>query len=191
MLSKGQGTTMGTYGQLIRALDMDHRAEEAHKIWVQKIGMDLHSVPWQLCRLMISVYYRNNMLEDLVKVCFSLSAISVICFLRSEKRQELIVLFTRAFHIWDQFVCLPNHIKLWVVVLIHILNGKWKRKHSGFCWLYHAFRDISDDSKYIYYLVDFSNVNFGSLFMAELNIFSLWKLKLKKCEGTSILAAHL
>lgn len=74
MLSKGQGTTMGTYGQLIRALDMDHRAEEAHKIWVQKIGMDLHSVPWQLCRLMISVYYRNNMLEDLVKLFKNLEA---------------------------------------------------------------------------------------------------------------------
>ncbi|KAF3972669.1 hypothetical protein CMV_003848 [Castanea mollissima] len=74
MLSKGQGTTLGTYGQLIRALDMDHRAEEAHKIWVQRIGMDLHSVPWQLCRLMISVYHRNNMLEDLVKLFKNLEA---------------------------------------------------------------------------------------------------------------------
>jgi hypothetical protein len=70
MLSKGQGTTMGTYGQLIRALDMDHRVEEAHKFWEMKIGTDLHSVPWQLCHLMISIYYRNNMLEDLVKVSF-------------------------------------------------------------------------------------------------------------------------
>ncbi|KAL5991436.1 hypothetical protein ACLOJK_012345 [Asimina triloba] len=67
MLSKGQGTTMGTYGQLIRALDKDHRAEEAHNIWVKKVGHDLHSVPWQLCHLMISIYYRNNMLERLVK----------------------------------------------------------------------------------------------------------------------------
>ena len=70
MLSKGQGTTMGTYGQLIRALDMDHRAEEAHEFWVKKIGTDLHSVPWHLCHRMISVYYRNNMLENLVKVPF-------------------------------------------------------------------------------------------------------------------------
>ncbi|KAK1264614.1 Pentatricopeptide repeat-containing protein [Acorus gramineus] len=68
MLSKGQGTTMGTYGQLILALEKDHRAEEAHKIWVQKIGLDLHSVPWQLCNLMISIYYRNNMLQRLVKL---------------------------------------------------------------------------------------------------------------------------
>ncbi|WVZ22248.1 hypothetical protein V8G54_000792 [Vigna mungo] len=67
MLSKGQGITMGTYGQLIRALDMDHRVEEAHKFWEMKIGSDLHSVPWQVCHVMISVYYRNNMLEDLVK----------------------------------------------------------------------------------------------------------------------------
>ncbi|XP_056692918.1 pentatricopeptide repeat-containing protein At4g18975, chloroplastic isoform X4 [Spinacia oleracea] len=67
MLSKGQGTTVGTYQQLIRALDMDHRAEEAHNIWMKKIGNNLHSVPWQTCHLMISVYHRNNMLEHLVK----------------------------------------------------------------------------------------------------------------------------
>ncbi|XP_057449845.1 pentatricopeptide repeat-containing protein At4g18975, chloroplastic [Lotus japonicus] len=74
MLSKGQGTTMGTYGQLIRALDMDHRVEEAHQFWQMKIGTDLHSVPWQLCHLMISVYYRNNMLEELVKLFKGLEA---------------------------------------------------------------------------------------------------------------------
>ncbi|KAJ9701324.1 hypothetical protein PVL29_006599 [Vitis rotundifolia] len=74
MLSKGQGTTMGTYGQLIRALDMDHRAEEAHEFWVKKIGTDLHSVPWHLCHRMISVYYRNNMLENLVKLFKGLEA---------------------------------------------------------------------------------------------------------------------
>ncbi|KAG7011428.1 Pentatricopeptide repeat-containing protein, chloroplastic [Cucurbita argyrosperma subsp. argyrosperma] len=74
MLSKGQGTTMNVYGQLIRALDMDHRAEEAHKFWVMKIGSDLHSVPWQLCRSMISIYYRNKMLEDLVKLFKNLEA---------------------------------------------------------------------------------------------------------------------
>ncbi|XP_010522443.1 PREDICTED: pentatricopeptide repeat-containing protein At4g18975, chloroplastic-like [Tarenaya hassleriana] len=68
MLSKGQGNTMGTYGQLVRALDMDRRAEEAHCIWQKKIGKDLHSVPWQLCRQMISIYHRNNMLEELVKL---------------------------------------------------------------------------------------------------------------------------
>lgn len=70
MLSKGQGTTLNTYGQLIRALEKDHRAEEAEKFWAKRIGVDLHSVPWNLCRLMISVYYRNNMLENLVKVPF-------------------------------------------------------------------------------------------------------------------------
>lgn len=74
MLSKGQGMTMGTYGQLIRALDMDHRVEEAQKFWEIKIGSDLHSVPWQLCHLMISVYYRNNMLQDLVKLFKGLEA---------------------------------------------------------------------------------------------------------------------
>ncbi|KAK4482816.1 hypothetical protein RD792_009986 [Penstemon davidsonii] len=74
MLSKGQGTTRGTYGQLIQALDMDHRAEEAREIWNKKLGFDLHSVPWKLCDVMISVYYRNNMLEDLVKLFKGLEA---------------------------------------------------------------------------------------------------------------------
>lgn len=68
MLSKGQGTTMGTYEQLIRALERDDRAEEAHRFWEKRIGHDFHSAPWQLCNLMISIYYRNNMLERLVKV---------------------------------------------------------------------------------------------------------------------------
>ncbi|PKA51170.1 Pentatricopeptide repeat-containing protein [Apostasia shenzhenica] len=68
MLSKGQGITMGTYEQLVRALEKDHRAEEAHNIWEKKISYDLHSVPWRFCDLMLSIYYRNNMLERLVKL---------------------------------------------------------------------------------------------------------------------------
>lgn len=74
MLSKGQGKTMGTYQQLIRALDKDLRAEEAHEFWVKKIGHDLHSVPWGFCELMISMYYRNNMLDRLVKLFKGLEA---------------------------------------------------------------------------------------------------------------------
>ncbi|KAJ8558438.1 hypothetical protein K7X08_005204 [Anisodus acutangulus] len=74
ILSKGQGNTMGTYEQLIKALDMDHRANEAHEFWKKKIGSDLHSVPWRLCSLMISVYYRNHMLEDLTKLFKGLEA---------------------------------------------------------------------------------------------------------------------
>ncbi|XP_068669427.1 pentatricopeptide repeat-containing protein At4g21190 isoform X2 [Aristolochia californica] len=68
MLSKGQGNTMGTYEQLIRALEKDYRAEEAHAFWGKRIGHDLHSVPWQLCKLMMSIYYRNNMLERLIEL---------------------------------------------------------------------------------------------------------------------------
>ncbi|PON53840.1 hypothetical protein PanWU01x14_200020 [Parasponia andersonii] len=74
MLSKGQGTTMGTYRQLIKALDMDNRADEADAFWEKKIGIDLHSVPWQFCKSMISIYYRNNMLEKLVKLFEGLEA---------------------------------------------------------------------------------------------------------------------
>lgn len=68
MLSKGQGTTLGTYELLIRALEKDNRAEEAHRIWEKKISHDLHSVPWNFCELMISIYYRNNMLDKLIKL---------------------------------------------------------------------------------------------------------------------------
>ncbi|KFK42799.1 hypothetical protein AALP_AA1G040400 [Arabis alpina] len=68
ILSKGQGNTMGTYGQLIRALEMDRRAEEAHAIWQKKVGFDLHSVPWQLCLQMMRIYFRNNMLQELIRL---------------------------------------------------------------------------------------------------------------------------
>lgn len=68
MLSKGQGDTIGTYQQLICALEKDHRPEEAHRMWEKKIGHDLHSVPWNFCELMLSIYYRNNMLDRLVKL---------------------------------------------------------------------------------------------------------------------------
>jgi hypothetical protein len=69
MLSKGQGNTVRTYEQFVCALEKDNRAEEAHKIWQKKIAHDLHSVPWRFCHLMLGIYYRNNKLERLVKVC--------------------------------------------------------------------------------------------------------------------------
>lgn len=68
MLSKGHGTTIGTYGQLIRALDMDERVEEAKRLWVKKLGRDVGSVPWKVCEIMVSVYYRNEMWKELVKL---------------------------------------------------------------------------------------------------------------------------
>ncbi|KAL8211383.1 hypothetical protein R6Q57_005820 [Mikania cordata] len=68
MLSKGQGVTVGTYGQLIRALDMDHRVEEANRLWVKKLSCDVQSVPWKVCDIMILVYYRNEMWEEIVKL---------------------------------------------------------------------------------------------------------------------------
>ncbi|XP_078445533.1 PPR containing-like protein [Wolffia australiana] len=74
MLSKGQGRTRGTYEQLIRALEKDHRAEEAHLIWVKKLGSDLHSVPWSVCGLMMSIYCRNNMSQRLIKLFRSLES---------------------------------------------------------------------------------------------------------------------
>ncbi|KAK9078074.1 hypothetical protein SSX86_002131 [Deinandra increscens subsp. villosa] len=68
MLSKGQGLTVGTYAQLIRALDLDHRVEEANKLWVKKLSRGMQSVPWKVCDIMILVYYRNEMWEELVRL---------------------------------------------------------------------------------------------------------------------------
>ncbi|KAK3119619.1 hypothetical protein QOZ80_9AG0672890 [Eleusine coracana subsp. coracana] len=74
MLSKGQGTTMKTYEQLICALEKDNRAEEAHRIWQKKIAHDLQPVPWRFCHLMLAIYYRNNMLDMLIKLFKELEA---------------------------------------------------------------------------------------------------------------------
>ncbi|KAI3805552.1 hypothetical protein L1987_28037 [Smallanthus sonchifolius] len=52
----------------------NHRAEAAHEVWVKKLGADLHSVPWQLCHPMIAVYYRNNIMERVVKLFKGLEA---------------------------------------------------------------------------------------------------------------------
>lgn len=68
MLSKGQGATVGTYGQLIHALDMDQRVEEAKKLWDKKLRREMHSVPWKVCDIMIVVYYRNAMWDEVVKL---------------------------------------------------------------------------------------------------------------------------
>jgi hypothetical protein len=79
MLSKGQGTTMRTYEQLVCALEKDSRAEEAHRIWQKKIAHDLHPVPWRFCHLMLAIYYRNNMLDRLVKVWTYLVTSIAVC----------------------------------------------------------------------------------------------------------------
>ncbi|CAI9271317.1 unnamed protein product [Lactuca saligna] len=68
MLSKGHGTTIGTYGQLIRALDMDNRVEEAKRLWGRKLGRNVELVPWKVCEIMVSVYYRNEMWKEVVKL---------------------------------------------------------------------------------------------------------------------------
>lgn len=54
--------------ELICSLEMDHRLEDANKLWAKKLGRDVQSVPWKVCDIMISVYYRNEMWEELVKL---------------------------------------------------------------------------------------------------------------------------
>jgi hypothetical protein len=71
---------MGTYKLLIEALEKDNRAEEAHTIWESKIAHNLHYVSWDFCDLMLSIYYRNNMLDRLVKVSvIFVDALSFFC----------------------------------------------------------------------------------------------------------------
>jgi hypothetical protein len=74
MLSKEQGNTFGTYERLARALVKDNRAEEAHEIWEKKVSHDLRVVPWSFCRHMLATYYRNNMLDRLIKVWTSIAS---------------------------------------------------------------------------------------------------------------------
>ncbi|KAG8050752.1 hypothetical protein GUJ93_ZPchr0009g1123 [Zizania palustris] len=75
MLSKGQGNTIKTYEQLVCALEKDNRAEEACRIWEDKIAtQDLRSVPWNFCNLMFGIYYRNNKLDMLIKLFKNLEA---------------------------------------------------------------------------------------------------------------------
>ena len=64
---QGAGNHIGNLCALIRALDMDHRAKEAHEFWLKKIGRDLHSVPWKLCNSMISIYYRKKLAGESYK----------------------------------------------------------------------------------------------------------------------------
>ena len=56
VLSNGQGNTIRTYDQLVRSLEKDNKAEEAHKIWQKKIAHDQHTVPWHFSGLMLAIY---------------------------------------------------------------------------------------------------------------------------------------
>ncbi|PIN25064.1 hypothetical protein CDL12_02199 [Handroanthus impetiginosus] len=122
MLSKGQGTTQATYGQLIQALDMDHRVEEAHEIWKKKLAFDLHSVPWKLCKLMISVYYRNNMLEDLVKLFKGLEA-----FDRKPPEKSIVKKVADAYELLGLNEEKERILEKYKDLFVEFSNGKFKK----------------------------------------------------------------
>ncbi|KAJ0079200.1 hypothetical protein Patl1_22315 [Pistacia atlantica] len=66
---------MGTYVQLVRALDKDHRGGEVTKFWIKKIGTYLHSSALAVMpKSLICIHYRNNMLERLIKLFKGLEA---------------------------------------------------------------------------------------------------------------------
>ncbi|KAL6519943.1 hypothetical protein OROMI_032837 [Orobanche minor] len=126
MLSKGQGNTRGTYGQLIEALDNDHRVEEADEIWKKKLAFDLHSVPWKLCKLMISVYYRNNMLEDLVRLFKGLEG-----FDRKPPEKSIVQKVANTYEKLGLLEEKERVLEKYKDLFAESSNGKWKKLHHS------------------------------------------------------------
>ncbi|XP_059629149.1 pentatricopeptide repeat-containing protein At4g21190 [Cornus florida] len=68
MLSKGQGTTMGSYFILLNALAEDGRLDEAEELWMKLFSENLESTPRMFFDKMIAIYYRREMHEKMFEV---------------------------------------------------------------------------------------------------------------------------
>lgn len=68
MLSKGQGTTMGTYDTLLLAFDKDNRIDEAESLWNMILHTHTRSISKRLFSRMISLYDHHNMPDELIEV---------------------------------------------------------------------------------------------------------------------------
>lgn len=68
MLSKGQGTTMGTYDTLLLAFDMDQRVDEAESLWNMVIHAHTRSVSKKLFSRMILLYDHHDLPDKIVEV---------------------------------------------------------------------------------------------------------------------------
>ncbi|KAK6932280.1 hypothetical protein RJ641_001904 [Dillenia turbinata] len=77
MLSKGQGTTMGTYDTLLLAFDMDRRVDEAESLWSMILHAHTRSVSKRLFSRMISLYDHHNMQEKIIQVFADMEELGV------------------------------------------------------------------------------------------------------------------
>ncbi|KAF7840386.1 pentatricopeptide repeat-containing protein [Senna tora] len=68
MLSRGQGTTMGTYDTLLLAFDKEQRVEEAESFWNMIIHAHTRSVSKRLFSRMIALYDHHNMPDKIIEV---------------------------------------------------------------------------------------------------------------------------
>ncbi|KAK4259490.1 hypothetical protein QN277_005815 [Acacia crassicarpa] len=68
MLSRGQGTTMGTYDTLLLAFDRDRRVEEAESLWNMIVHAHTRSVSKRLFSRMIALYDHHYMPDKIIEV---------------------------------------------------------------------------------------------------------------------------
>lgn len=77
MLSKGQGTTMGTYDILLLAFDMDKRVEEAESLWNMIVHTHTRSVSKRLFSRMVALYDHHNMPDKILEVFADMEELGV------------------------------------------------------------------------------------------------------------------
>lgn len=77
MLSKGQGTTMGTYDTLLLAFDKDNRIDEAESLWNMILHTHTRSISKRLFSRMISLFDHHNMPDELIEVFADMEELGV------------------------------------------------------------------------------------------------------------------
>lgn len=77
MLSKGQGTTMGTYDTLLLAFDMDQRVDEAESLWNMILHTHKRSISKQLFSRMIALYDHHDMKNKIIEVFADMEELGV------------------------------------------------------------------------------------------------------------------
>ncbi|KAF3449825.1 hypothetical protein FNV43_RR05904 [Rhamnella rubrinervis] len=92
MLSKGQGTTMGTYDTLLLAFDMDKRVDEAESLWNMILHTQTRSVSKRLFSRMISLYDHHNMQNKIIEVFADMEELGV------KPDEDTVKRVARAFH---------------------------------------------------------------------------------------------
>lgn len=77
MLSKGQGTTMGTYDTLLLAFDMDQRVDEAESLWNMILHTHKRSISKRLFSRMIALYDHHDMKNRIIEVFADMEELGV------------------------------------------------------------------------------------------------------------------